>query len=550
MRSALPLLSLIGLFLAGSLFADRSTLDETKTRYALPLPEPPEIDGVIDLDGGESWNRAAGVAGRNWRVQYDENLEDFFRGGTYGDNDTEEPWDVNDLQFDIYVGMDQDNLYVAVRVFDDYIFTDSAEEESEDEQTWLDDGVELFIDGNNSNFAERNNTDPDVIDSGGQFVITANNARRDKEAGDPEFGAEAEWFAKTATRDDTGYDAEFRISWSILGDPKPGDIIGFTVGVNDDDDGDTAERQIVWVGSPHTEHTYGNLILGGRRYVAPMVSDAPTLDGVIGDNEYPNAMPNLVNGFTGVYNIPSGDDTWESDDHSFTWRVVFDREAIYVGCEVLDDQLVSDTAQAGSEDGQTWHDDSVEIFFDPDESDDEGRGMTPFEGQYVMTVNGAWRDNEANNPEFGENGDWYAVAKEGDGKYTIEFKVQRSALLDPEDGTVMGFNIAINDDDGSNRKAQLNWSGRPHSEFTYGQLVLGQEVSADPPSLSFESGTDGIVTISFEGNLLFANSVDGPWEPVPLVLPSPLKIDLNNPADPLTALIQSEAVLFVRAVRP
>ena len=30
----------------------------------------------------------------------------------------------------------------------------------------------------------------------------------------------------------------------------------------------------------------------------------------------------------------------------------------------------------------------------------------------------------------------------------------------------------MNDDDGANRKSQLNWSGRPHNEFTYGEITL------------------------------------------------------------------------------
>ena len=38
--------------------------------------------GFIDITDGESWNWAGGAAGRNWRVQFDENLEDFFRGKT------------------------------------------------------------------------------------------------------------------------------------------------------------------------------------------------------------------------------------------------------------------------------------------------------------------------------------------------------------------------------------------------------------------------------------------------------------------------------------
>ena len=67
-----------------------------------------------------------------------------------------------------------------------------------------------------------------------------------------------------------GYDAEFRISLALLGNPKAGDIIGFNIAVNDDDDGGDAERQVSWSGLPHKPVTYGNLLLGRTRlYSAP-----------------------------------------------------------------------------------------------------------------------------------------------------------------------------------------------------------------------------------------------------------------------------------------
>lgn len=514
-------------FVATSLLGDRSLLDETKTRAALPLSEPPQIDGIIDLAGGESWVWAGGAAGRNWRVQFDENAEDFFRGGAPSNPNAVEPFDNTDLNFDIYVGFDEDNLYVAIRVVDDWVETDSAEAESEDGQTWQDDSVEIFVDGNNSNFAERNTSDPDVIETGGQFVISANNAFRDNEAGNPGYGENESWFARTDLTDN-GYDAEFRISLDILGNPKPGDIIGFTIAVNDDDDGGNAERQILWAGSPHTEHTYGNLVLGGFTYIAPKSdsSNSPTLDGMIEAGEYGDALPVIVNRFTGIYNIPAGDDSYEEGDHEYTYRVTHDADAIYVGFEVIDEMLVSDSAEAGSEDGQTWIDDSLEIFFDADDSNDAGRGDGEFEGQYVLTINGAWRDNEANNPMFGENGDWFAVTQNTEEGYNMEFRVNKSALFNPEDGVSMGFNIALNDDDGNNRETQLNWSGRPHSEFTYGTLILeGESISPEPepaPSIRVSRNEDGSLVIEFEGILQTALDVAGPYVDVaaesPIVL--------------------------------
>src|SRR5690606_22575121 len=244
-----------------------------------------------------------------------------------------------------------------------------------------------------------------------------------------------------------------------------------TVGVNDDDDGGPAERQIVWIGQPHTEATYGNLILGGRRYSAPK-ADGPTGDGVINTSEYQGATEIRGDLHTAIFDIPSGDDAWPADDVSYRAWVVHNDDAIFIAVEVTDDIVSTDSAEAGSEDSTTWEDDSVEVFFDPNNSRDNGRGTELYEGQYVITAAGACRDNEANNPTFGEDADWFAAATQRANGYSVEIKVNKTALLDPEDNTSIGFHIAVNDDDGGGRKAQLGWSGRAHSEFTYGTLHL------------------------------------------------------------------------------
>jgi hypothetical protein len=60
-----------------------------------------------------------------------------------------------DFSFVIYAGYDASNLYVAVRVTDDAIQEDDAAADSANGNTWMDDSVELFLDGDNSNFATR-----------------------------------------------------------------------------------------------------------------------------------------------------------------------------------------------------------------------------------------------------------------------------------------------------------------------------------------------------------------------------------------------------------
>ncbi len=458
---------------ATALHGDRATPDRTKTQMALPLATAPTIDGVISTD---EWTRAGGAAGDFWAVTVVTGADGLpvIRGGALGDAGTV-PADASDLSYTVYAGMDANDLYLAVRVKDSLLSNDDAAEGSANGNTWMDDSVEVFIDGDNSNFPNRDTTgsNAEVVGSGGQFVITANNAYREAEAGNPGFGPGKAWEAVAIPLEDgTGYVAEFRISLKTIGSPKPGDLIGFTVGVNDDDDGGAGDRQVVWVGRPHTEVTYGNLLLGGRSYTAPKVGTAPAVDGLILPAEYAGAQRIVVRGPHAIYDIPSGDDTWPAGDCEYDAWIVHTADAVYVAMDVVDDLITTDSVpDPTTENGSTWEDDSVEIFFDADSSKDLGRGTQLFEGQYVMTAAGAWRTAEANNPVFGT--DWTGMATRTFRGYQVEFQVKKSSLLNPADGASMGFQLAANDDDGAGRKAQPGWSGRAHSEFTYGTLTLG-----------------------------------------------------------------------------
>jgi hypothetical protein len=453
----------------------------------LPLETAPDIDGVIDA---AEWEFAEGGTGGYFRMEpNDEAEDDGLRGGEITNGDV--PADAEDLSAVIFVGYDDENLYVAVRVTDFDIETDSAGEEEENGMTWQDDSVELFIDGDNSNWDTRDTTgsNPDVVDTGGQYVITANNAFRQAEAGDPGYGEDDAWYA-FVEQTDTGYDAEFRVSLETIGDPQPGDIIGFSVAVNDDDDGGNAERQIMYSGLTHVESTYANLIIGTKSYSAPM-APAATIDGKIGTDEYPGSEPAVVTPFTGLYHLGSGDDFYSPDDHQFSFFITHDANAIYGAVDVTDDKIVNDNAAEGEEDGMTGQDDSVEIFFDGDDSNLLGRPADgdgqAFDGQYVYTANNAWRDNEANNPTYGEEEDWFAASTITEKGYIVEFRVNKSALPEIVNDVPIGFNICINDDDETtgNREAQLNWSGSPHSEFTYGSLTLSSDgVNALPFAIS------------------------------------------------------------------
>lgn len=505
------------LFLAGLLagilpntaIADRVQPDNTKTQFATLMSVPPEIDGVINTD---EWASANGATG-NWRISYNANQTNGVRGGMliFGPDLT----DATDLGCQIYAGYDADNLYLAVRVTDSMLFDDSIAAETGNGKIEEDDSVELYLDPMNDNATAYT---PGSI--GGRYAVTINNAYAESHSGT--YGTEKTWYAR-AMRNDTesGYDAEFRISLKSLSDPKFGDVMGFTVVVNDDDDAGpvekTIDRQVAWVGTPNAPSTYGNLILGHKAYSAALVAQAPIVNGKIDAGEYAAARDIPINPATGQAQTSAGIDTWPPGTFEAMAWVVHDDNAVYVAVNVTDSHVVTDTAEAGSEDGTTWEDDSVEIFFDADLDKNRGGPTLDFEGQYVLTANGAYRDNEARNPTFGETGDWFAATTVTPSGYQIEFKVNKSALLSPTNGTVMGFNIALNNDDGAGRIAQLSWNGDPHQEYTYGELTLGLETPVELKITLWQRNTDGSFTLEWVGGgiLQTASDLQGPWSDVP-----------------------------------
>jgi len=125
---------------------------------------------------------------------------------------------------------DKDNLYILIDVTDDQRSADSDE-------FWQDDGIEVFIDADNSKSGEYG---PGVY----QFYFSwkDDGATLGEARGNGTTGAKL-----SASKTDTGYRAEIRFAWSTLGvKPNPGVSIGLDVQVNDDDNGGERDSKIAW----------------------------------------------------------------------------------------------------------------------------------------------------------------------------------------------------------------------------------------------------------------------------------------------------------------
>jgi hypothetical protein len=220
------------------------------TLEALMVSKPPIIDGTI----GES----------EWKAALKTEITP--KTGSWDFGKTE-------VSYIFYVMYDKDYLYVAARLTDDDIQTDSAAEGSINGNTWQDDSIEIFVDGNH-------NHAPDAFVDveypfGGQYVITAGNAVRFQNSGAESFGdgPDDDYYAVADIKDQKHWEMEARLRLGFFGSPKQGDVFGFNISTNDDDGGDTEEAALFWTGEPpniySNEQEWGDLVFGEPFGVSP-----------------------------------------------------------------------------------------------------------------------------------------------------------------------------------------------------------------------------------------------------------------------------------------
>jgi len=130
---------------------------------------------------------------------------------------------------------DPENLYVLVNVMDEALFNDSPWNNS-----WQDDSVEVYVDGDNSKGFSVDNNDH-------QYTFRWNTVVEGPRA--HHHGASSlvgvEYAVATTSH---GYLFEIKLPWkSIRGVPASlGELIGIDMFINDDDDGGSRETQIAW----------------------------------------------------------------------------------------------------------------------------------------------------------------------------------------------------------------------------------------------------------------------------------------------------------------
>jgi hypothetical protein len=154
--------------------------------------------------------------------------------------------DTNDLSSLIRSGWDEQHLYFAIEVTDDAVVADSTD-------VWRDDGVEIGLDGLNDDY-------PWGWDDH-QYTVVVDGRKTDRGTATSDMTAAVYEY-------EGGYNIEIAIPMSKLlsGSPISGTVMGFTVGIHDDDDGGSWDAYLIWQGTntSSSPEEFGDLVFSQR----------------------------------------------------------------------------------------------------------------------------------------------------------------------------------------------------------------------------------------------------------------------------------------------
>ncbi|MDX9754179.1 MAG: sugar-binding protein [bacterium] len=257
---------------------------------------------------------------------------------------------------------------------------------------------------------------------------------------------------------DGGQFANGKITWTVsMGNGQTQKSLTYTATAPDNATVDAA-----WSGSIGGQNLRGKSTLfflsdslWENRILAPFTPTAPVvMDGKISAGEYENAYVENVFMEGSTDKTPPGvyiDGTaYTKEQSNFTIHILHDSEAIYVAVDVVDNNLAFDEVAT-----ETWNNDCTELFLDGNLS----RNPKPKEnGPYGFqaSVVGSGRLAGGNNAptaivesaEYGysTDGQYWNFAtrvKDDDSGWVIEYKIDKSKVLNPLDSNLVGFDLKM-----------------------------------------------------------------------------------------------------------
>lgn len=412
----LPLLIL--LLLTGFSFAQ---MNQDSILVVPKTSIPPVIDGELDT---LAWN----YVGETLCITMDA-------------GDAELPFDWFDLFGSLRMMFDDEYLYLWLYVQDDYLV------EGADYQY---DGVELYFDADNSKTFE----DYDGYDD---IQMRFNVGETTTDEIDLGYGNSTNWGFISDGIDyvviptDYGWNLEAAIPLLDL-QLIPGELFGFDAQINDADDEEALrENMYRWWSNDNNEWIHANLfgtaLLDNNRVLKDFLEipkgSAPTIDGEMAADEWDDAVE--ISGSRLDASMDLYEHVWGWEDcRNWGW-VKWDDDNFYYYLRMWDDWY--DYAEDESE---NWEYDSVELYFDGDNSD-----TAPYDGYDDIQIrfNLGQEGSESIDAGYGTGADWgwnketteYVVIETERG-WDVEASIPLEDMQIPV-GMDFGFDWQLNDCD-------------------------------------------------------------------------------------------------------
>ena len=433
---------------------------------ALVYSSPSSSDTILSIPKTESRPVIDGELDNMWHQLYKTRIDRHVTSYNAPD-------DWLDLFGFLRMTWDSSNLYLFIDIMDDNLNTSSG-------NAYENDGIELYFDGDNS----KNSQDVgyDANDQHWTYVYGKTD------------GSIAPHGAHAWKRTETGYILEASIPVSDLNfNLEEGLFIGFELQINDNDNG---SRQHIGKWWEETDNSWLEPGLFGTAQL-----ESRTVDDLLGV-PYSAAVP-VIDGQTdaiwqifpevsfNTYTTDVGDPVssmsdW--DDLQMSFRSLWTDSDFCLLITVIDDEI---RTPSGSE----YENDSIEIYFD-------GNNSKNSESQGYDSNDLHWRWVYKGSHESAPDDVDYAWLQTEDG-YQLELRIPARDLSFPlENSHAFGFDIQINDNDGSYRSQIAKWYAPSDDTWLnpslFGTARLVRNSQSTPPLVSLTSPQDG--AIFYEGS--------------------------------------------------
>lgn len=234
-------------------------------------------------------------------------------------------------------------------------------------------------------------------------------------------------------------------------------------------------------------------LFGQLSFDVPQLTNTVTIDGAIVGNEWNDASVAQSFNTTPVSGSASG--------ISGNFRLKWDATNVYALFQITDDVRFSDSGGTGPDPLDTFNDDSVELFFDVNNSNTGILAVANQNYQYRFAVDGtagvANSSEIETGPILGSLLTGVSFAHTGSTSYNLEVLVPWGTLgYSPTLNDTLGFDVALNDDDnGGARDSQLFWNAVNVSAFNdasqWGDITLTAAIP-EPSTVTLFMGIAGI----------------------------------------------------------